>query len=433
MKLRKYQQGDKVFRPGHEVSTIYDIPSEYTPTIDDLTNFTAGFETFRPDIYQLHISDGTRSQSLTGFGFADSDSLDLARQGKMTKEVALARLKNRLKSEYSEWSRLLPEFNKLPESVKLALVDTSYNGKGVAGTIKSSPNLVKSIRKYNGDVKNIVKNMDHSKSANGWLGIRSAARRAMALGKYKWNWGEVDKYGRQIDSSVYQGPQDWKASPYYKKYQKGGIVYTPFIAEENDIDRNFDFYQPSFNLSPRQSSYPVVPVKEVTDQVTEQVTTKPVTQVIENPVIEEPIKESKISVRGANNDNLNYINSQLSKAGMDKNQRAAVLATIVAESGGNPKAIGDGGLAHGLFQWHPNRYKAGEDLDSQIELILQEISDVNYKNGWGGRKKDFDAFNSNDLKSVVSAITKGFIRPANADSQSNKRYNIAQEILKQIS
>ena len=154
-------------------------------------------------------------------------------------------------------------------------------------------------------------------------------------------------------------------------------MYTPFIAEENDIDRNFDFYQPSFNLSPRQSSYPVVPVKEVTEQVaTEPVATKPVTPIVENPVIEEPIKESKISVRGANNDNLNYINSQLSKAGMGKNQRAAVLATIVAESGGNPKAIGDGGLAHGLFQWHPDRYKAGEDLDSQINLILSELDDV---------------------------------------------------------
>ena len=102
MKLRKYQQGDKVFRPGHEISTVYDRPSEYSPTIDDLANFTAGFETFRPDVYQLPTSDGTRSQSLTGFGFADSDSLDLARQGKMTREVALARLKNRLKSEYSE-------------------------------------------------------------------------------------------------------------------------------------------------------------------------------------------------------------------------------------------------------------------------------------------------------------------------------------------
>ena len=435
MKLRKYQQGDKVFRPGREVSTIYDIPSEYTPTIDDLANFTAGFETFRPDIYQLNTSDGTRSQSLTGFGFADSDSLDLARQGKMAKEVALARLKNRLKSEYSEWSRLLPEFNKLPESVKLALVDTSYNGKGVAGTIKSSPNLVKSIRKYNGDVKSIVKNMDHSKSANGWLGIRSAARRAMALGKYKWNWREVDKYGRQIDSSVYQGPQDWKASPYYKKYQKGGIVYTPFIAEENDIDKNFDFYQPSFNLSPRQSSYPVIPVQEVT----EQVTTKPIvespiveTQVVESPVIEEPIKESKISVRGANNDNLNYINSQLSKAGMGKNQRAAVLATIVAESGGNPKAIGDGGLAHGLFQWHPDRYKAGEDLDSQINLILSELNDVKGL-GWLGKQSYKDTFNGQDLKASVDSLTKRFIRPANGEKESNKRYNIAQEILKQIS
>ena len=427
MKLRKCQQGDKVFRPGYEISTVYDRPSEYSPTIDDLANFTAGFETFRPDVYQLPTSDGTRSQSLTGFGFADSDSLDLARQGKMTREVALARLKNRLKSEYSEWSRLLPEFSNLPESVKLALVDTSYNGKGVAGTIKSSPNLVKSIRKYNGDVNNIVRNMDHSKSANGWLGVRSAARRAMALGKYNWKWNELDKYGRQIDSSIYRGPQDWKSSPYYNKYQKGGsVIYKPFITE--------DFESEDFNWS--SPYYPVIPVQKQAPTINEPVKQESVKQDVTTPTIEEPtpepITESRISINGSNNNNLNYINTALTKAGMGKTQRAAVLATIVAESGGDPKAIGDGGLAHGLFQWHPNRYKAGEDLDSQIKLILQEISDVNYKNGWGGRKKDFDTFNSDDLKSVVSAITKGFIRPANADSQSNLRYNIAQRIYNQL-
>lgn len=431
MKLRKYQQGDKVFRPGHEISTIYDIPnsSEYSPTIDDLTNFTAGFETFRPDVYQLPTSDGTRVQELTGFGFADADSLNLARQGKMTREVALKILKNRLRSEYSEWGKLLPEFNGLPESVKLALVDTSYNGKGVVGTIKSSPNLVKSIRKYNGDINNIVRNMDHSKSANGWLGVRSAARRAMALGEYMWNWKELDKHGRQINSSLYRGPQDWKSSPYYNKYKEGGsIAYTPFISNEedtNDISKNFDFYKPSFSLF----SNPIIPVQQPTSGSRQPTITEPVTK---ESIVEEPITESRISINGSNNNNLNYINTALTKAGMGKTQRAAVLATIVAESGGDPKAVGDGGLAHGLFQWHPNRYKAGEDLDSQIKLILQEISDVNYKNGWGGRKKDFDTFNSDDLKSVVSAITKGFIRPANADSQSNLRYNIAQRIYNQL-
>jgi len=309
----------------------------------------------------------------------------------------------------------------------LALVDTSYNGKGVYGTIKNSPNLVKSIRAYNGtNVNNIVKNMDHSKSANGWLGVRSAARRAMALNKYNWNWKEKDKYGRQIDSSIYKGPEDWKASPYYHKYQKGGNIYSPFIPNEKKEEL--------YDEEPLYSNYkyPIIPV-----------TYHPIqsVQLQEAPIIEESeipdekfiADTSKLKIDGANNDNLTYVNTKLSEAGIPKLQRAVILATIVAESGADPKAIGDAGKAHGLFQWHPDRYKAGPDLDSQIQLILDEVTNLNYKNGWGGRKKDFDDFNGDNLQASVRALTKGFIRPADIDGQSVLRYNIAQRILKQLS
>ena len=407
---------------------VIGVESEpYSPTIDDLANFTAGFETFRPDVYELETLDKKNSQLLTGFGFSDQNSINLAKQGKMTKDTALSILKNKLQSEYNEWGRLLKEFNNLPEYVKLSLVDTSFNGKGVQGTINTSPNLVNAIKSYDGsDTSEIAKHMTHSKNAGGWLGVRSSARRAMALNKYDWQWKERDKYGRQIDSSTYKGPEDWKSSPYYRKYQKGGNIYSPFVPN----DRKEEIYDEEPVYS--DYKYPIIPVTPHPIQPV-QLQKAPV---IEEPEIpeEKPIADtSKLKVNGANNDNLTYINTKLSEAGIPKLQRAAILATIVAESGADPKAIGDKGKAHGLFQWHQDRYKAGPDLDSQIQLILDEVTNLNYKNGWGGRKKDFADFNGNDLQAAVRALTKGFIRPADIDGQSVLRYNIAQRILKQLS
>lgn len=53
------------------------------------------------------------------------------------------------------------------------------------------------------DPKILVTELDHSKNADsGWLRDRSAARRALALGKYRWNWQYVDKYGRHYNPDI---------------------------------------------------------------------------------------------------------------------------------------------------------------------------------------------------------------------------------------
>lgn len=61
----------------------------------------------------------------------------------------------------------VPNFKNLSRGVQLALVDTSYNGKGVTNTIKDSPNLMKMINSGITDPRELVKQMDHSKSAKG--------------------------------------------------------------------------------------------------------------------------------------------------------------------------------------------------------------------------------------------------------------------------
>lgn len=198
--------------------------SVYEPTIDDLVNFTVGYETYSPSVYQLQTSDKTRMQDLAGYGSANPKIIELARQGKLTEPIARQEVKRSMENILNGWKTSVPNFEKLPVGVQLALVDTAYNGKGVEGTIKGSPSLMKMINTGVVDPNELVKQMDHSKKAGGWLGVRSAARRAMALGKYDWRHKDVDKYGRQIDINTPKSPQDWTRSPYYNKYRNGGFL-----------------------------------------------------------------------------------------------------------------------------------------------------------------------------------------------------------------
>ena len=283
-------------RPGYEVSTIEDIPTKKIPTIRDLAKFTGGFETFRPDIYQLEKSDGSGLQDLTGYGFADKDSLEMARKGEMTKEVADNRLISILEKEKQNWLQYLPETSKLPIETQMALWDTSYNGKGVQETIKNSPKLVQAIKNYlPGNRKlleAVVEQMDHSKSAGGWLGARSSARRAMALGEYDWNWPTLDKYGRQVDYDKYKGPKDYLSSPYIGKYQSGGsiksLIYKPYI-QENDSDNYINNYINDVFTSGEPSKYSVDPIKIVTPETStkQQIVTTQQPEVIQQTVVQE--------------------------------------------------------------------------------------------------------------------------------------------------
>lgn len=72
------------------------------------------------------------------------------------------------------------------------------------------------------------------------------------------------------------------------------------------------------------------------------------------------------------------------KAGFTPEQACGVVANAEAESGFNYKATGDGGLANGLFQWHPDRCEAmrkgtGIDVmsmppvDEQLQALLWEL------------------------------------------------------------
>ena len=79
---------------------------------------------------------------------------------------------------------------------------------------------------------------------------------------------------------------------------------------------------------------------------------------------------------------LDYFVSQ----GWTTAQAAGIVANLVAESGLNPAAVGDGGLAYGLPQWHPDRQEGfqnlfgksihGSSLDEQLAYVHHELNDT---------------------------------------------------------
>lgn len=217
------------------------------------------------------------------------------------------------------------------------------------------------------------------------------------------------------------------------KYQPGGnLIYNPLLNEDNSNN-----YLDKIDLI-QNDKYPIEKVNAYKPMDLTWEPEKFSLEVNDYQNDEQNDYSENLKADNSNQDNLNIINNELINSGFKKIQRAAILATIIAESGANPNAIGDSGRAKGLLQWHGARFNAGMDLDSQIKLILNEIKDYNNINAWTASKKyskksAFDRFfNTEDLKEAINSITANYIRPANTDTAITKRFNIAQQLIKQM-
>ncbi|MEB3286932.1 MAG: phage tail tip lysozyme [Vampirovibrionales bacterium] len=114
-----------------------------------------------------------------------------------------------------------------------------------------------------------------------------------------------------------------------------------------------------------------------------------------------------------------------------REQAAGIAANLEAESGIRSTPVGDGGLAYGVAQWHPDRQANYEDYARANNLDHTDIRDasledqlgfINYEltqgteQGAGQRLRD-----AGDARSAAAAFTIYYERPSNAQQKAVER------------
>ncbi len=138
--------------------------------------------------------------------------------------------------------------------------------------------------------------------------------------------------------------------------------------------------------------------------------------------------------KGGNNaagriDSSSAMNYLTSKYGLSSAQAAGIVANMQAESGGRAGAIGDGGSARGLFQWHPDRQAkilAGTGIDvtkanwtQQLDAAVWELKTRPEYAAFSAAKTPFDA---------ASIFSQRFEAPAGGLAEAMSRGQSAMQI-----
>ena len=119
--------------------------------------------------------------------------------------------------------------------------------------------------------------------------------------------------------------------------------------------------------------------------------------------------------------------------GWTKEQAAGISANLSAESSFDPTAVGDGGKAYGVAQWHPDRQDAfrqwaGKDirqstLEEQLRFVHHELTQ-------GNEKRAGDLLRlAKSAGQAGSVVSRHYERPADKDGEAAKRSASAEKIL----
>lgn len=127
----------------------------------------------------------------------------------------------------------------------------------------------------------------------------------------------------------------------------------------------------------------------------------------------------------------NHAMYMLMQGGMSKEQAAGVVANLTRESRLNARAVGDGGKAYGIGQWHPDRQANfakvfghsmhDSTLDEQLRFVQWELA--NTESGAGRKLK---AAGSARLAGEV--ISRNYERPAATASEAAARGALAEHL-----
>ncbi len=130
------------------------------------------------------------------------------------------------------------------------------------------------------------------------------------------------------------------------------------------------------------------------------------------------------NVRGA----MDYFINQ----GWTPAQAAGIVANLQAESGLHPDAVGDGGQAYGVAQWHPDRQAnfqrftgqaiRGSTVDQQLQFVQHELSSTEVGAAHSLR-------NTTTATAAGASMSRNYERPADREGEATRRGQRAQQIL----
>lgn len=116
--------------------------------------------------------------------------------------------------------------------------------------------------------------------------------------------------------------------------------------------------------------------------------------------------------------------------GFTHEQAAGILANEYQESRCNPRAIGDGGKAKWIFQWHPDRreiIKNGTNIDIENATHLQQLEAAYWEMTQTSESKVLEPLkNAKTARDAGAIFSEIYERPANRESEMNSRGEMAE-------
>lgn len=148
--------------------------------------------------------------------------------------------------------------------------------------------------------------------------------------------------------------------------------------------------------------------------------------------------------RAYNSDYISYIYDKLKGTYLGDKQIAAIIGSIIEESGGNPLISSDTGKYTGLLQWDNTRYSPQfgdvyKEIDNQIQYILRSITNTSDGKSWthGGKgsgysslKEPYDKFYDDkaSVEEITRAFNLGYVRPHGKHDSASNRSKVAEQV-----
>lgn len=128
-----------------------------------------------------------------------------------------------------------------------------------------------------------------------------------------------------------------------------------------------------------------------------------------------------------------YVRRTLQGMGWSEAQAAGIAANLQHESNFNPTAVGDGGRAYGVAQWHPDRqaaYKRWSGKDIRQSSLGEQLAFVNYELTEGReRAAGGQLRRTTTADEAAQVVSRYYERPADTEGEARKRAMTARAMM----